>query len=114
MHEASIAQSLIDAVQASINDGKLSGKVKTIYLKVGKLTAVVPDYLTFMFSVLAEGGPLQGVKVQVQDVAVRGACSACGWEDVIDEPKFLCPRCDSGELQILSGRELLIEAVEVE
>jgi hydrogenase nickel incorporation protein HypA/HybF len=114
MHEASIAQNLIDAVRATIDEGKLPGKVKTIYLKVGKLTAVVPDYLTFMFTVLAEGGPLQGVSVQVEEVAVRGACAACGWEDQIDEPKFLCPRCDSGEIQILSGRELLIQSVEVE
>jgi Zn finger protein HypA/HybF involved in hydrogenase expression len=32
----------------------------------------------------------------------------------LDEPVFSCPACKSGTLTLLSGRELDIEAIEIE
>ena len=114
MHEASIAQNVIDSVQTLIEEGKVSGTVRTVALRVGKLTAVVPENLTFMFSVLTEGGPLQGVRLEIEQVSVRSACVACGFEEELQEPRFLCGACGSAEVKLLSGRELLIQFVEVE
>ena len=40
-------------------------------------------------------------------------CKDCGNEWTITEPVFKCTTCDSGSLEILSGRELDIESIEI-
>ena len=114
MHEASIAQSVIESVLRLVQDGTVQGKIQTVYLKVGKLTAVVPDNLTFMFGVLADDGPLGGVKLEIEEVPARSQCARCGREFAMrDEIRMVCPGCGSTDTELVGGRELLIDAVEV-
>jgi hydrogenase nickel incorporation protein HypA/HybF len=114
MHEASIAQNIIDSVDRLVADGVVDGRVRSIRLRVGKLTAVVPDNLAFIFSVLAKGGELDGAALEFEEVGVRGECGGCAARFDIEEACFVCPSCGSGEVQLLSGRELVIDSVEVE
>lgn len=115
MHEASIAQNVIDSVLRLIEDGTVQGKVARVYLKVGKLTAVVPDNLQFMFGVLAEEGPLAGVKLEIEEVPIRVRCKACEEAfEMQEEIRLICPKCGSADTRFETGRELLIDAVEVD
>lgn len=114
MHEATIAQNVIDSVCQLIDTGTITGRLSAVVLKVGKLTAVVPEHLQFMFGVLAEDGPLRGVRLQIEEVPIRVRCAVCGNEAEIEEVNFICSRCGSVEIAILSGRELIVDAVEVE
>jgi hydrogenase nickel incorporation protein HypA/HybF len=115
MHEASIAQNVIDSVLRLIEDGVVVGKVAKVYLKVGKLTAVVPDNLQFMFEVLSGEGPLRGVKLEIEDVPIRARCGGCRAQfGMAEEVRLVCPECGSTDTHFESGRELLIDAVEVE
>ncbi len=45
-----------------------------------------------------------------KDVNVR--CKDCQHEFTIDEPIFMCPKCDSFETEIITGKELYIETME--
>jgi hydrogenase nickel incorporation protein HypA/HybF len=115
MHEASIAQNVIDSVLLLIERGDVQGKIAKIYLRVGKLTAVVPDNLQFMFGVLAEEGPLDGVKLEIEEVPLRARCAACDETfEMQEEIRLICPKCGSTDTRFETGRELLIDAVEVD
>ena len=114
MHEASIARNIIDATHQCLEDQGISGRVRAIHLRVGQFTAVVPDNLKFIFSVLSEGSVLQGARLEIEEVPVRGRCQTCKSELTFDEPCFLCPACGSIDLELLAGRELLIDSLEVE
>lgn len=114
MHEASIATHLIRALERRIEEGEIAGKVRGISLRVGRMTAVVPENLRFMFGVLSEGSELEGAKLEIEEVGIRGRCRACEAEFDIQDICFLCVRCGSAEIDITSGRELMIIAVEVE
>jgi hydrogenase nickel incorporation protein HypA/HybF len=114
MHEASIAQNIIEDIGKRIESGEINGRVRTIYVYVGRLTTVVPDNLRFLFDVLAEDSVLAGASLAIEHIPVRIRCSDCGTEAELDDIDFHCPRCGSDRVDMISGRELVIESVEVE
>ena len=114
MHEAGIAQNIATAIQQRIDSGEIAGQVRTICLQVGRLTAVIPDNLRFMFEVVTRDSPLAGVQLEIELIPVRGHCAACGADFVIDEVDFWCSACRSPRVELRSGQELSIVAVEVD
>lgn len=113
MHEASIVQSLVEEVESILKSSNGS-RVVRIHLKIGKLTAVVPDVLLFMFEAIVPGTKLEGAKLTMEEVELRAKCKACGAEDDILEIGFFCGSCGSADVDIIAGRELLIDSLEVE
>jgi hydrogenase nickel incorporation protein HypA/HybF len=114
MHEVAIAQGVIDEIQELSRSGQVSGRVSAVCLRVGLMTAVVHENLRFCFGVLAEGTTLEGARLEIETVPIRAACRACGARFEIQDAWFLCSGCSSTEIEILSGRELEIQAVEVD
>lgn len=114
MHEASIAKHLIHEIEQRVDEGQIVGTIISIFLRLGRLTAVVPENLRFMFSALAEGSPVEGARLEIEEVQVQARCRSCGAEWNIDSLCFRCHQCASPEIDILRGRELMIVGVEVE
>jgi hydrogenase nickel incorporation protein HypA/HybF len=40
-------------------------------------------------------------------------CNDCGFQWTIETPVFTCQKCTSGTIELLSGRELDIESIEI-
>ena len=89
-------------------------KVTKVNLKIGKLTAIIPDTFKFCLEVITKDTRAQGAEIIIEEVPLRVQCENCGAETELEEPFFLCPKCESPKLKILSGRELFIESIEVE
>ena len=113
MHEMGVAMQIIEIAQASIPADMGGARVARVNLKVGKLSAIVPDSLRFCFEVVARDTPLAGAELHIEEIPVQACCNACRHEWAIDQPAFVCPACDSGEITLLSGRELDIESLEL-
>ncbi len=113
MHEMGVAMQIIEIAQASIPADMADARVARVNLKVGKLSAIVPDSLRFCFEVVARETSLEGAELHIEEVAVQARCNACQNEWTIDQPAFACPACESGEITLLSGRELDIESLEL-
>lgn len=113
MHEMGIALQIVEIATASLPEDLGHGRVEKVNLKIGKLAAVVPESLRFCFEVAVKDTPLAGAKLAIEEVSVVARCKACNQEFTIDEAVFICKTCDSGSLEILSGRELDIESIEV-
>jgi len=114
MHELSIAQNIFDIIMRNIDEGRVTGKIISISLRVGKMTTVIPENLRFMFEVLTSDTPLKHTKLEIEHIPIQGKCNHCGLEFQIESIGFQCPQCNSDDVQITSGRELEIESVEVE
>jgi hydrogenase nickel incorporation protein HypA/HybF len=108
MHELSLMQSLVDAVEAQTE----ATRVLSIRLEVGRLTAVIPDALRFCFDVCTRGTRLDGATLELVEVPGRARCRECDAEIEIDTLIGVCP-CGSIDVDITSGRELRIREVEV-
>ena len=77
------------------------------------MSAVVPSSLRFCFEIAAKDTQLAGAELDIEEIPVRARCKACEAEWTIEGPAFNCEKCDSGQIEILSGRELNIESIEI-
>lgn len=113
MHEMGIAMQIVEMSIASIPEEMKNVQVERVNLKVGKLAAVIPGSLRFCFDIVAKDTPLSGAKLQIEEVPVIVKCNECNQESIIKELFFRCGACSSGSIEILSGRELDIESIEI-
>jgi hypothetical protein len=61
-------------------------------MKVGYLRQIVPSALTFGFGLLAEGTPVEGAELEMEQLPAEGRCRSCGVESRLGS--F---RCEMGE-----------------
>ena len=113
MHEMSIVAGVLDAGQASAVDAGAQRGTK-ITLRIGDMTEVIDEALEFAFEALTEGTMCESAELDVIKVSPRSVCFECGEEFDHDRFHRICPACGSYETQLLQGRELSIESIEVE
>lgn len=113
MHEMGLATEIVRIVTESIPSDMVDPKVERVNLKVGKLAAVVPQSLKFCFDIVAKDGPADGAELHIEEIGVSARCNDCAHRWDIDAPAFQCPRCNSGSIEMLTGRELDIESIEL-
>lgn len=113
MHELTIAQGILDIVVKTAVSHE-AGKVVGVKVLAGELTGIVPEALEFGFGVLAEGTIAAGAQLTIHTVPLTGRCQECGHESHVDKYRFICTSCGSSAIEIISGRELKVESVEVE
>ena len=113
MHEMGIAAEIVRIVAESIPAEMTGRKVAQVNLKVGKLAAVVPQSLRFCFDIAARETPAEGAHLEIQEIAVLARCHSCGHQWEVAEAVFTCPQCRSGSIEMLSGRELDIDSIEL-
>ncbi len=114
MHEMGIALQIIEISKASIPPDMKDVRVEKINLKVGKLSAVVADSLRFCFDIATRDTRFSGAELVIEEIPVVLKCRDCDKSWTIEQPVFTCKYCNSGTIDILSGRELDIVSIEVE
>jgi hydrogenase nickel incorporation protein HypA/HybF len=113
MHELGIAMSILEVVQKHLPTDK-KVRVKKIFIRAGKLTAIYPPALDTCIQAVARDTSVHGAEVIITQDAIRAQCRACHAMSEFDEPPFLCAMCGSMAVDIQSGRELFVESIEVE
>ncbi|MFO7495856.1 MAG: hydrogenase maturation nickel metallochaperone HypA [Desulfobacterales bacterium] len=114
MHEMGLALQIVEIAKASLPAELAEARVQRVNLKVGKMAAVVPESLRFCFEVITRNTALEGAELFMEEVPVVARCRACDHEWTLSGPVFRCPACDSGNVEMISGRELDIVSIEVE
>ena len=114
MHELSIIASIVDTVTESVAAYK-GARVVEVRLRVGALASVVEDSLQFCFGIATEGTALAGSRLVVKTLPVVMHCAGCDADVELDGVQsFRCPRCGEPCFDLRQGRELEIEAIEID
>lgn len=114
MHELSIVSSIVESVTESLSNYP-GARVNEVRLRVGALAAVIEDSLQFCYGIAIDGTPLAGSRLVVKTVPVTVYCRECDSETALDSlQSFRCPRCGEPSEEVRHGRELEIEAIEIE
>ncbi len=114
MHEMGIAMQVVEIATASIPEHLKNSRVQGVYLKIGKLSSVVPDSLRFCFDIVSKDSAIAGAVLYIEEIPVTARCKSCDNHWTIDGPAFSCPRCNSGTIELTSGQELDISSIELE
>lgn len=112
MHELSLAKEIISHVERIIPVDDLP-KIQTIKIHVGEFSNIMPDSLLFAFNSLIEGTILNNVRLELEIVALKVKCNTCQEVHSIKMNNFVCPNCNSNNLQLFSGSELFIESIQM-
>lgn len=113
MHELSICQGIVEVAAAALRGvPPPPPPVARVTVRIGRLTAVVPDSLRYHFDLLAPGTVLEGATLVIEEVPVRGRCVDCSAQFEIDALPFTCRACRSGLVELLSGRELQVVSLD--
>ncbi len=112
MHEAGIAQSILDIAidTANKNNAKVITQIK---VRVGKMAAVEEKSLRFSFDALKADTIAENAELLYEDVALIGKCVDCGEQSELEGYFVICPKCKGG-VSIISGNELEIAHIEVD
>jgi hydrogenase nickel incorporation protein HypA/HybF len=119
MHELSIVSSVVESVTESLANYP-GARVIEVRLRVGALASVVEDSLQFCWEIATAGTGqektgLEGSRLVVNLVPVTVHCAACGEDGAIESLQhFRCPHCGAPASDVRHGRELEIEAIEIE
>ncbi|MCL4079308.1 hydrogenase maturation nickel metallochaperone HypA [Coriobacteriia bacterium Es71-Z0120] len=103
---------LTSAVQAATESG--ASRIERIEVSIGELTEVMDDALRFAFEALKEGTMAEGAELVVHYVEARSQCTECGAVFRHDRFDPKCPECGSYVITLVQGRELRIDAIDVE
>jgi hydrogenase nickel incorporation protein HypA/HybF len=114
MHELSIAMSIVEgAADEAFRIG--ADKVAAIYLKLGAMSGVVPEALLFSYDLACEGTPLEGSRLEIEEIEPTVNCSRCGGERAVESVQSLrCAECGTLSFEVIKGRELVIVGLELE
>lgn len=115
MHEFSIAQSLVDSVLHELAARNIGpGRLRSVRLAAGRMHGLIEDSLQFVWGVLIEDTPAAGAALSVREIPIRVRCKTCNALGGIPWPQFACEACGGGDLDIVEGRELHLESMEIE
>lgn len=109
----SIAQALVDQVEAA-RQAHGGGRVVSIDVQIGEWQAVVPEILTGYFDYLAQGTPLEGARIFIEDVVATARCGGCGLVFESHAGYLPCPSCGSVACSVVAGKELHLTGVELD
>lgn len=113
MHELGIAINIVEVVQRHLPADKQM-RVKKIFIRAGKLTAIYPPALETCIEAVARGTPVEGAQVVITQDPIAAKCRSCNAVTEFDEPPFVCATCGQMQFDIASGRDLFVESIEVE
>jgi hydrogenase nickel incorporation protein HypA/HybF len=114
MHEVSIAQAILDTVEDECRAAGIRAAVSRVQVKIGALSAVVPDSLEFAFSTMKEGTRCSNAILEWDEIPLVISCHGCGAETRLDSPIFLCASCGAQDVKIESGRELKLTSFDIQ
>lgn len=111
MHEVSLCGAIYE-----IADRAAAGRaVSVIHLQVGKLRQVVPDTLTYCWTVVCDDTPLEGSRLEVDYRPVTVRCQLCGEDTTVSkELLLLCHACGADGVTITGGEELLVTSLDLQ
>lgn len=107
MHELSLIREVMGILEKSALENNI-GSIKTVRLVVGKLVAALPDSMMFCFEALAKEPPFVNTRLEIEETEIRGKCSLCGHEFIIDNFNFNCASCASSSVEVVSGNEFYV------
>ena len=109
----SVATGIINVLSSKL--GQLAPcKLIAIELAVGKLSGIEEHSLRFALDTLLTGQGYDDVQLRFHDSPAVFKCTACNWQGRIENFTLLCPRCQTGDLDIINGQDVILERIEVE
>jgi len=118
MHELSIVADLFTIIEEKARETG-ARRVTKVRVLIGELSGVVPELFRTAFHSYKKGTIADRARLEIKITRIKFKCQSCGKEiktNNISRPDFsyACPFCGSKEVELVSGRDLYLEKLEIE
>jgi hydrogenase nickel incorporation protein HypA/HybF len=110
VHELSLCEAIADVVKPYAG----GRHVNIVRVRIGALRQVVPESLTFCWTLLRDYEDMPDAELELEFVTAEVSCRTCGHKSAITSQwSLLCPRCESADVEVLRGNEFLVTSLDV-
>jgi hydrogenase nickel incorporation protein HypA/HybF len=113
VHELSLITSVFEVLEEKAREHG-AARVTRVVLKIGIMSGAVPDLLESAFETFKKGTIAEAARLEIVVVPVKLRCPECGGEAVREATDFSCAGCGSRRVEIVEGRDLVVETIELE
>jgi hydrogenase nickel incorporation protein HypA/HybF len=113
LHELSITENIFAITLDNARQAN-AARVSGVNLVIGELSGVVDECVEFYFNIIAKDTIAAGAVLNITRQPTVFRCRNCAAEFTPAGQDFSCPECGKSECDIISGRDLYIESIEVE
>jgi hydrogenase nickel incorporation protein HypA/HybF len=113
MHEQSIVENLMTLALEHAQKGN-ANKILKINVVVGELSGAVDESMDLYFNFLRKGTIAEEGVIVYRHVPAEFCCRKCGKTFTAQNSDYRCPDCKEHDVDIIGGRELYLESLEVE
>lgn len=113
MHELAITQSVLDIVLDRAKNSN-ANKIIRINLVVGEMSGIVEECVRFYFDFISKDTIASEAMLSFENVPVKAHCRHCDATFTMSRGEWSCPICQGYDLEVIAGRELYVESIEVE
>jgi len=110
MHELSLCH----AIAGVVKPHAAGRHVDVVRVQVGALRQVVPETLSFCWTLVREHEDMADAELELELVAARVRCRGCGEQSEIESRwSVACPKCQNPDVEVVAGEEFLVTSVDV-
>jgi hydrogenase nickel incorporation protein HypA/HybF len=113
MHEQSIVESILALALDNARKAD-ANKILKIHLVVGELSGVLDQSVGFYFGFLSRNTIASQASICFKHVPAQLLCRTCNMVFLPQRLDFHCPICKEQQVEIVAGRELYVDSLEVE
>jgi hydrogenase nickel incorporation protein HypA/HybF len=109
MHELSISRAIVEVALRHAGDRQ----VEAVQVRIGALRQIVPDSLTFCWSIVSRRRQLEQSRLDIERVPGVIECGQCGARSTLTEFSLACPTCTDGLVTVVAGDEFLVTSIDL-
>jgi hydrogenase nickel incorporation protein HypA/HybF len=113
MHELSLAEGILRVVTANLRSGD-PADVSLITVRIGRLSCVSPESLSFCFDAIKKETPLVNAELDIVLEEAEIECCECGATSRSDGYPLVCPECYSTSVRVERGKDLQVDSFVLE
>lgn len=110
MHELGIVYEVIKVVDRFVTENNVT-EVEKIVLEIGQLSQAIPKYIESCYPAAISETPYENTKLEIVIIPAEGKCHACGEVYNVVDLRRVCPKCQSEDFELISGKEFNIKEI---
>ncbi|MBN1992040.1 MAG: hydrogenase maturation nickel metallochaperone HypA [Anaerolineae bacterium] len=114
MHELALTENLLEI---TLKHATAAGakKVKQLNIVIGQLSSVVDESVQFYWDFVAKDTIAEEAELHFERIPATFRCHNCRAEFSLNgQPDFLCPHCQSVQVEVIGGNEFRLDSIDIE
>lgn len=117
MHEVSLMTNVLELVAQEMEKHKVS-RLKSVTLRYGVLSNIVPDSMRFAFEVLTKDSEFSGSALNLVREDLQLKCRYCSHIFTTAQKNYFfvpCPNChEEGNFEVVKGEGIFLDRIEAD